>query len=574
MPMTRFTPRRWARAVGLLAAALPGCLHSADCPRIGELVGPAAARPLDLSLSAEAIPPEPPRPVAQTEPAAPGLQNRLVVPPGLPGAAVPPISLPPLDSANREERARAVEKLYPALPALTGDVPIQPGPGGRPLDLPALQRIAAEHNPALALAAADVEASRGNAIQAGLYPNPNFGAQVDQAGSSDTPGQLGVYFEQVIKTAGKLTLARAIETMNYINAQVALRRAQVDLAAKVRGAYFAVLVAQESVRIGVALTRFTDEVYRVYVEQVKVAGLAAPYEPLALRAQAAVTRTTLAQARNRYVSAWKQLAIAVGRPDLPPTELAGRADLPVPGFDYPAARDRIWAVHTDLVTARNTVIRLKYALQQAKVQNVPDIQTHIAIQYDTTGDPRRLQTGFQIGGAVPVWDRNQGGILNARATLARAEIDVDRARLDLANTLTDAFERYETNRTMVRYYREQILPDQVQVYRGLLTRYQQEPDKVALTDIFAAQQAVVQSLANYLAAETLLWQAVVDLAAVTQIDDLTALTGPLDAACGTPTMAESLTPGPTAPAKPAPEAPALLPATHTTPAPPLRRGSE
>jgi cobalt-zinc-cadmium efflux system outer membrane protein len=552
MFMNHFAPRRWARAFGVLAAALPGCLHTADRPRLAETVGPVAARPLDLSLAAEAIPPEPPKP-PPPQPGGPGLQRRLVVPPELPGAEVPPIQLPPLEPGNREARARAIEKLYRPLPALDGDVPILPGPGGRPLDLPTLQRMAAEINPALQQAATDVEASRGNAIQAGLYPNPNFGTQDDQIAAVNRPGQLGVYFEQLIKTAGKLTLARAIETMNYVNAQVALRRAQVDLAAKVRGAYFAVLVAQESVRIGVALTRFTEEVYRVYVEQVKVAGLAAPYEPLALRAQAAIARTTLAQARNRYVAAWEQLALAVGRPDLPPTQLAGRPDLPVPHFDYLAARARIWEVHTDVVTARNTVTRQQYALRQAQVQVVPDIATHIYVQQDLTDTPQRLQGGIQIGGAVPIWDQNKGGILAARASLARAELDVDRARLDLATTLTDAFERYENNRTLVRYYRDVILPDQVQVYRGLLTRYQQEPDKVGLTDIAQAQQAVVASLASYLSALTAQWQAVVDLAAVAQLDDLTAVSGPLDAACEGPPLHQMLQPGVTGPALTLPE---------------------
>ena len=53
----------------------------------------------------------------------------------------------------------------------------------------------------------------------------------------------GGFFDQVIKTANKLQLARAVATMDLRNAELALRRAETDLLRTVRGAYFGVLVA-------------------------------------------------------------------------------------------------------------------------------------------------------------------------------------------------------------------------------------------------------------------------------------------------------------------------------------------
>ncbi len=88
---------------------------------------------------------------------------------------------------------------------------------------------------------AAIRAANGAAIQAGLYPNPNFGYEADNVDSADTAGFQGGFFEQSIKTAGKLKLARAAAQVGVANAQVALRKAQVDLAHQVRAAYFAVL---------------------------------------------------------------------------------------------------------------------------------------------------------------------------------------------------------------------------------------------------------------------------------------------------------------------------------------------
>src|SRR5205814_6980803 len=53
---------------------------------------------------------------------------------------------------------------------------------GAPLSLGDLEQIALGRNPTLAQAAAAVEASRGKALQAGLYPNPTVGNIAEQIG--------------------------------------------------------------------------------------------------------------------------------------------------------------------------------------------------------------------------------------------------------------------------------------------------------------------------------------------------------------------------------------------------------
>ena len=58
----------------------------------------------------------------------------------------------------------------------------------------------------------------------------------------------------------------------------AFRRAETDLSWNVRSGYFAVLVAQESIRANRALVSLTDEVYRVMVKQFRN-GENAGYEP-------------------------------------------------------------------------------------------------------------------------------------------------------------------------------------------------------------------------------------------------------------------------------------------------------
>src|SRR5260370_29645590 len=73
-----------------------------------------------------------------------------------------------------------------------------------------LEQMALQGNPTLAQAAAAGDASRGKALQAGLYPNPTMGYAGEQIGIAGTAGELqGGFVQQTIITAGKLRLSRA-----------------------------------------------------------------------------------------------------------------------------------------------------------------------------------------------------------------------------------------------------------------------------------------------------------------------------------------------------------------------------
>jgi cobalt-zinc-cadmium efflux system outer membrane protein len=472
-----------------------------------QMLGPPAGEPSTAGPAAEPAPTTLPPPK----------RDRLAIPPEIPGADAKPLELPPPEKRT----ASAMREAYPKLPPIGEELQPIPGPNGNPLGLDELQAIALATNPLIRQAQLDVDAARGAAIQAGLYPNPNFGFQADQIGSNGTIGQPGFYFEQLIKTAGKLNLARAAAAMNLLNAQFALRRAQVDLAAAVRGNYFAVLVARATLGANRALLKVTEESYRLQIDQVR-AGIASGYEPLQLYVLAVSAQGSLIQAQNRYVSAWRQLAAALGKPEMPPTELAGRADAPVPHYEYDAARERMLAVHTDLGTAHNSILRERYNVQLQKVTPIPDIQNHHYFQRDYTTPPKAYyQVGIQTGIAIPIFDRNQGNIMTAEATLGRAIADVPRIRNDLSRQLADAFERYNTNVKLAVLYRDRYLPNQVRVYKGVIQRYQLEPDvKVNYNDIVTAQQALATSLAAYLTALGAVWGAVTDIAQLVQTDDL------------------------------------------------------
>lgn len=449
----------------------------------------------------------------------PRLSDRLKIPQELPGAAVPPLRLPKYDIDDAAARDKAIEGLFPELPHAE-QIPAGEQP---PMKLEDFEQLALAYNPKVTQAVAEVQSASGNAVQAGLYPNPTVGYQADTVGSGGTANYHGVFVQQTIVTANKLGLARASAMFEIYNAQLKLQRTRVEVLTDVRTAYYDLLIARETVRIYEALVRFTDQAYRVQVEQLK-GGQAAAYEPMQLRAQSRIARTALALAKNRYAAAARQLAAAVSMPEMQAAELADVADAVVPKIEYQLAVDHMLAVHPDLSAANNSTLQAQTNVERARVVPIPNVGFYSAIQKDFT-DPthRRTTWNMQVGVPVPIFDRNQGAIHAAEGDYIRATYESTRVRNDLIRQLADAFRRYENANTLVETYRNEIIPDQSRVYRAVYERHQQEPDVVGFGDIVVAQQTLQQSITAYAEALGQRWTALVEIEQLLQIEDGTQL---------------------------------------------------
>lgn len=448
------------------------------------------------------------------------LSERLKIPQTLPGADAPPLVLPPYDADRPNQRAVAIEDLFPGLSRVSSDMHADVEPGQPALTLNDLEQTALANNPTIAQAIGDIEAAMGAAVQAGAYPNPEVGYEADTVGSGGTRNYQGLFFTQEIVTADKLDLARSIANVDFMNKQLALRKARADLLRLVRSNYYAVLVARENLRYSEALAQFTNEVYRVQVEQLK-GGQAAAYEPMQLRALAVQSRGAFAQARNRYASAWKQLAASLGDPNMAAVPLEGegaRVGLPV---DYETSLDYMLSNHTDILQARNLEFQARLGVRLAEVTPIPNVKVYSAVQKDFTTPPvTRTTYNLQIGVPVPIFNQNRGGIQKSRGDLVRAAEELGRVRVTLSAQLADAFERYENNRILMAYYRDQILPDQARVYRGVYERHQQESDQVGFGDVIVAQQNLLASIGNLIIAMNGQWTAYSDIATLLQLEDL------------------------------------------------------
>lgn len=451
------------------------------------------------------------------------------IPAALPGAEAVLPNLPPDTPATRPARDEAIDKLFPPLPPL-GEEPV-PALSDSGLSLNALIDQARQNSPVIQQAIAEIERNRGQWVQAGLYPNPTIGFQADQIADFGPYGQFGGYVSQNIVTGGKLRIARGVAWYDLLNARLRLRWQEVELARQVRNDYYAVIIATESLRITRLICELADSLYAQQLAALRV-GQTTAHDASAARALAGQARISHRQAQNRAQAAWRQLAATINNPEMTPTPLAGRIDAAIPRFRYDALQARLLAEHTNLSIARNELAQAQETVLLEQRRVIPDVQNYFYLQRDTLAASQNapsVQVGMQIGVTVPVFNRNQGAISAATATVVDKTRNVETVRNQLLRTLAECYERYENGRQQVALYRDVILPNLARAFRGTAARYQVEPDKVSYWDIVNAYLNFAGQMGNYLQALQTQWQAVADVTAAVQGDDPYQLADDLEA---------------------------------------------
>lgn len=126
----------------------------------------------------------------------------------------------------------------------------------------------------------------------------------------------------------------------------------------------------------------------------------------------------------------------------------------------------------------------------------------MSVQFDdSTND---VVTGVQLGIALPIWNRNQGGIRQAQADISAARQNIERVELDLKQRLAEAFQAYSDARVQVENYANDILPKAKEIFDLVGEGYRQ--GEVGYLDLLAAQRTYSEASLAQIEAQQVLWQ--------------------------------------------------------------------
>jgi cobalt-zinc-cadmium efflux system outer membrane protein len=380
------------------------------------------------------------------------------------------------------------------------------------LALEQLEELALRCNPILPREAARVEAARGQAVQAGLLPNPRWDTNNPWvlAGRNTL---LNVGLQQEIPVMGKKRLDTAAANAGVQQQTHSFAQSRIAMLTSVRQQFYQVLADQRRVSVLAEMVRLTRQSLIAGQKRQK-AGDATRADVLLLEVDARRVAASLRSALALLDGDRKQLAAIVGVPQVALYSVMGRLDGGYPEFDEAALAEFVSERHPTILGARAAVVQNQVLLRRAQVEPYPNLTIGPAYQFGVV--PGNDQFWLNFSFSVPVWDRNQGNIRAAQANLGVALETVRSSRNDLLNQAANLLSQYRSARALVEEYEKSILPRSTEAAR--LVREGYAKGIVDLATYLQAQRSVIQANSDYVDALQNLWSNAAQVAGLLQLE--------------------------------------------------------
>lgn len=356
-----------------------------------------------------------------------------------------------------------------------------------------VERYALKHNPALAVAAAEMRARRGKHLQAGLYPNPVVGYHAMQIGNLGTSGQQGGFISQRLITGDKLRLDSGIIAKEIDEAHALLHAQEQRILNDVRLRFYDALIATRRLELSQELDQVAERFVKATAQLVEARQLS---EDSLLQAEIEAEQVHILRdnADNENRESRRRLWAVLGSPGSESHELSGDVEAALPDYNWEQCLEMLLNNNLELQAAGTKIDRMRLTVRRAKREIVPDVDLAVSVRHDNITDYE--VANVQLGVAVPIFDRNQGNILRAEAQLAKAIDDVRRRELDLHDRLAVAFRTYDNARRQIARYTQRILPRAQRSLQLVSDGY--ATGQVDFLTLVTAQRTFVQTNLAYL----------------------------------------------------------------------------
>ena len=298
-----------------------------------------------------------------------------------------------------------------------------PGTQSR-LALAALEARVDQH-PSVRRATAAVEEARGLSEQAGKWDNPVVGFAADELRPGESPsGRLGGFVELTVPVGGARGAARDAGQSEVARREAELEAVRLGVLVAIRRSYYAVLSAEERVRVLERQRDLAGETAGVASQLLNI-GLADRSDVLLSEAESARAAARLAAAEASRNGAWQALASAAADPELRPGALAVSFDAPLPALSFESVRDEIRRVSPVLRAAEAAVARGRALVAFARTVARPDLFTRGEFGWNREHVPHASSSqaigwefGVEFGISLPLANRNTNGIAAANSAVS------------------------------------------------------------------------------------------------------------------------------------------------------------
>jgi len=320
-----------------------------------------------------------------------------------------------------------------------------------------------EQNVDLLMAKFGVEFSKGQQITAGLFPNPvaSVGAVSSpfQGRTWSSGGQIVPQIQQLFELAGKRGFRIDSAQFGTQSAEAGFEDAVRQLSLAVKDAYYRTQLALRRLSLAEENRDRFSRILGINTIRFKK-GYIAEVDLIRIRLQFIDFQSQVIQSIQEAESARSDLRQLLRLS--PATQVELTTELMYKRLDPDIARLRTAAMDArpDLRAKRLTVSQREADLDLARAYRVPDVTVGAgyAVQ-GSRGPDNSNQMALSLGLPLPLFNRNQGGIMQAEAAVQTAEADLLKTLNQVENQVDIAYRNLIQSRRLVEAFLEGVLDD-------------------------------------------------------------------------------------------------------------------
>ena len=361
-----------------------------------------------------------------------------------------------------------------------------------PLSLQEAIALALEGNLDLTVAQREIEAVEGQVIQGRVRPNPELTYSLED---QRTPTRTqSVQINLPIELGGKRAARIAAAERGRDVAVEELNTRRVEIRAAVVSAFFEALAAQDRTMLAQDSVDLAKKATDAVAKRV-TAGKVSPVEETKARVAEAGVRVELAQAQSEQRSTRARLAGLLGANPPRFTQVAGSVDdLPaVPSLDDIQQR---LSASSALRRAQLEVERRRSLADVERSKQTPDVTVSLGVKRPNELARNQLVLGISV--PLPLFDRNQGNLLEALKREDKARDELQALNLRLSTEVSQARERLASVRGEIDVLQREVLPGAKSAYDAATVGF--ENGKFNFLEVLDAQRTYFAAKSQYLKA--------------------------------------------------------------------------
>lgn len=319
--------------------------------------------------------------------------------------------------------------------------------------------LALLHNPELAGYAWEVRVKEAEALQAGLFPNPEFEVEVEEVGGSgDRSGfdaaEVTFQISQLIELGGKREKRRRLAAIDGRLAGWDYEAARLDVITEVRKSFVEVLAAQERLALADDKVHLSEEVLNTVSEQVRV-GKESPLEETRAGVTLSTSRIERDKARRNLQIARSRLESMWGDAEVIFPKVIGNLETSARAPSLEDIREQI-VQNPDVARWASEMEQRRAKVDLEEAHRIPDVTVGAGPQWFNETDDTAFALGVSI--PLPINDRNQGGRLAAHRALQKAHEERRAAQLRVQANLTESHEALLAAQEELDALKSEVLP--------------------------------------------------------------------------------------------------------------------